>query len=52
MKKDLHEMIHEVKLKYRTEETVNIKRNFLNESYQQYEFLNMKGAFDRLIKNM
>lgn len=52
MKKEFHELIHEAKLKCRNEQNLTRKRNYLNESYQQHEFLNMKGSFDRLIRNL
>ena len=36
MKKELHELIHEAKLKYKTSENIANLRNHLNESYQEH----------------
>ena len=52
MNKELQELIHEAKLKYKTSENITNLRNHLNESYQEHEFLNMKNSFDRLIHNL
>jgi len=45
MKKELHELIHEAKLKAPTSENLINMRNYLNESYHEHEFLNMKNSF-------
>ena len=52
MKKELQELIHETKLKYKTTESITNLRNHLNESYLEHEFLNMKNSFERLILNL
>ncbi len=43
MKKQLQELIDETKLKYKTSESITNLRNYLNESYLEHEFLNMKN---------
>ncbi len=52
MNKELQELIHETKLKYKTTESITNLRNHLNESYLEHEFLNMKNSLERLILNL
>ena len=52
MNKQLHELVNEAKLKARSSENIANLRNHLNESYQEYGFLNMKIAFERLLTTL
>lgn len=52
MKTQFHQLIDLAKQKSRTLEDTNSMRNYLNESYQQHEFLNMKNSFERMMKDL
>jgi hypothetical protein len=51
MKNQFTEQIHQLKLKHKESSTSN-PRNHLNESYQQYEFLNNQHSFHRLVETL
>jgi hypothetical protein len=52
MQVEFRDLVEQAKHKSKNTNSLTNARNYLNESYQQYEYLNMENHYERLIDSL